>query len=360
MTEKSSPPLRVVFCWSDISGYMAACWRALSERDDISAKILAYGSSNATNFSRETMDGIDWHPLDEKGRQDADRIAEVVASHKPDVIVVAGWLNPAYTALAARSEFANVRFVMTMDTPWQGNLRQQLAPLLLRRHVSRMDAVVVTGERAYQYALRLRVPEPKIFHGLYGVDHAKFGAVAKARSSGAWPRRFLFAGRYAEEKALDVLVDAYRRYRERATDPFDLVTCGQGQLGELLKDVPGIGDHGFRQPSEMLDELAAAGCFVIASRFDPWPLALVEACSAGLPVVASSACGSAVENLRDHVNGFVVATGDAEALAQGLLAIDAAYDRLPTFGAASREFAAAYSADVWVRRWLDILRNALA
>ncbi|MEM8856558.1 MAG: glycosyltransferase, partial [Pseudomonadota bacterium] len=140
---------------------------------------------------------------------------------------------------------------------------------------------------------------------------------------------------------------------------------GGGHTGAVggahrCRGVDGITDKGFLQPREVHDALAEAGCFVMASRFDPWPLALVEACAAGLPVVATAACGSAVENVRDHVNGFIVATDDAQAFAEGLLAVDQAYDRLAAFGAASRGFAAAYSAEVWTRRWTDIAQKAHA
>ena len=357
---KDSSPMRVVFCWSDISGYMGACWRALSCHPEIVTKVIAYGTSRDAGFSREIMSGIDWYPLDGDEKQDVSIIARVVGNHNPDVVVVAGWLNSAYSELSTRPELSTARFVMTMDTPWRDTLRQRLAPFVLRRHVVRMDAVVVTGERAYQYAMRLGFRESAIFRGLYGVDHEKFRDVAVARSKDIWPRSFLFVGRYVEEKAIDVMVEAYRIYCDRVDDPFKLVTCGQGELDSVLRGVPGIEDRGFLQPQEMMHELASAGCFVIASRFDPWPLALVEACSAGLPVIASSACGSAVENLRDHVNGFVVATGDPVALADAFYAIHMSYDSLADFGAASREFAASYSAEVWVLRWNHILRKLVS
>lgn len=349
-------PLRVVFCWSNISGYMAACWRALAARQDIAFQVIAYGSSREAAFSQETMASVDWQPLDEVERADPEHVARLVANFNPDVIVVPGWMNKAYNNLVTRPEFSHVRFVMTMDTPWRGDFRQKLAPMLLNRHLSRMAKVVVTGERAFQYAVRLGIPEAKIVRGLYGVDHVGLGAVAEARKKQAWPRRFLFAGRYAEEKALDVLVEAYRRYRKQVTNPFELVTCGQGELAALLEGIPGVDDRGFRQPDQMKQELEEAGCFVLVSRFDPWPLALVEACAAGLPVIASSACGSAVENVRDRVNGCIVATGNTQALTAAMLEIHSAYRQLPNFGAASREFAGAYSAEIWVDRWASILK----
>src|SRR4051812_29726203 len=34
--------MNVVFCWSDISGYMAACWRALAAIEDVRLFVIAF------------------------------------------------------------------------------------------------------------------------------------------------------------------------------------------------------------------------------------------------------------------------------------------------------------------------------
>ena len=57
-----------------------------------------------------------------------------------------------------------------------------------------------------------------------------------------------------------------------------------------------------------------AGAFLLASRFDPWPLVIVEACAAGLPVVTSTKCGAA-EILSEGETGFVRDALDAKAQA---------------------------------------------
>ena len=57
-------------------------------------------------------------------------------------------------------------------------------------------------------------------------------------------------------------------------------------------------DRGFVQPADQAAIWAEHGAFALASRYDPWPLVIVEACAAGLPVIHSEACGSAVELVR--------------------------------------------------------------
>jgi glycosyltransferase involved in cell wall biosynthesis len=346
---------RALFLWSDISGYMAACWRALAAAPDVDVHVMAYGSSLETDFRHGVMDGIAWTPLDATQRHDAGFLEGLVREFAPDVVVLSGWHNPAYRQLPTTAAVPGRRFFLTMDTPWRGTARQRLAPWLLASYVRRIDTVVVTGERSWQYAKRLGFPERRIARGLYGVDHAALSPLYDARlRSGSWPRQFLFAGRYAPEKGLDLLIDAYRAYRDIMPDPWPLVCCGRGPLAGRLGGAAGITDLGFLQPHELYPVMAASGAFILPSTFDPWPLALVEACAAGLPVIASEACGSAVELVRDGFSGFTFATGQRDRLVRALRRVHDSH-ALPEIGRRAREFAAAYSAEEWARRWRELL-----
>jgi glycosyltransferase involved in cell wall biosynthesis len=133
-----------------------------------------------------------------------------------------------------------------------------------------------------------------------------------------------------------------------------------GPLAADLDGIAGVTDLGFVQPNEMPARWQAAGAFVIPSLFDPWPLALVEAASAGLPIIASEACGSSVEVLRQDFNGLRVPTGDARALAAAMLTMHHRQKDLPLWGERARGLAAPYSAETWSQRWEGHLRAALA
>lgn len=246
---------------------------------------------------------------------------------------------------------------MAMDTPWRGTARQRLAPYVLRRFLKHMDRVVVTGERSWQYARKLRFSPDRIIRGAYGIDYELLSPLwdLRRRRPGGWPRRFLFIGRYEKDKGIDVLLAAHRQYSQLVSDPWPLTCCGLGSLDELVNDSPGVQNLGFLQPPDLLPVLASSGVFVIASTFDPWPLVIVEASAAGLPVIGSEACGSAVEVIRPHYNGLIVPDGDAAAMAAAMAHMHRSADELPLMGERGQQLAAPYSAETWAKRWSQMV-----
>lgn len=349
--------IRVCFLWSDVSGYMAACWRELSRGSNIEVHVVAYGSSEETAFSSDLMEGLHWIPLDEASRFDDRVITSHIDKIKPNVLVVAGWLNPAYRRIV-KSFCCSIPIVMTMDTPWWGKMRQHLGRFCLKPYLRNIGSVVVTGERSWQYARRLGFEGSRTYRGLYGIDFVSFNSASEARlNKEAWPRRFLFVGRYSKEKGLKLLMEAFRQYRAKVSDPWELVCCGKGPQIDLVRKIPGVVDCGFIQPSGVIDEMTHAGVFILPSFFDPWPLVIVEACASGLPVLASDACGSAAELIRDGYNGFTFSCGNVTHLTNKLIEAHERYDELPDMGSRAIEFAKPYSAKEWAKRWAGILKD---
>ncbi len=347
--------LNVVFCWSDISGYMAACWRSLQQQPDVNLTIIAFQSHSATAFADDLMEDIPCQLLTAEQQSNTQLIKQLVKAANPDIVVLCGWLHPPYRQLAFDSALRHVKFIMGMDTPWWGTSKQRLAPFALRTYLKRMSHVVVTGERSWQYARRLGFSSSQIMRGLYGIDYEAWSPLYEHRQQ-LWPHSFLFVGRYTNVKAIDVLVEAYQAYRRLTSDPWPLVCCGKGELASLL-DQPGIQNLGFVQPSDMTKIWQQAGAFIMPSRFDPWPLAIVEAAAAGLPIVCTEVCGSAVEVVRPWHNGLLVAEDSAASLTQALLALHQQHDSLPKWGKRSQQMAAPYSAALWTTRWMALFQQ---
>src|SRR4051812_2028074 len=204
--------MKVLICWSHISGYMAACWRALAA-SGVDVSIVAFrtdvaGSGTQAAFKDDVVGGLDVRLLSPDEQNDAKTIAAHVSEKKPDIVVVPGWFHAPYRELV--TSFPAVKFVMTMDTPWRNQWRQKIARFKLGSYLDRMSAVVVAGERAWQYARQLRIPEQKILRGVYGFDAAPLEGLLAQRQSRDWPRKFLFVGRYVQDKAIDVLLAGYQ------------------------------------------------------------------------------------------------------------------------------------------------------
>jgi glycosyltransferase involved in cell wall biosynthesis len=348
--------LKVLFCWTNISGYMAACWRALSARPEFDVFVCAYEPGELAPFSRETMTGLSFRLLDTAERFDVSAWTKVIDEQKPDILVNVGWGNKSMRALYKEAHDRGIRTVLTMDTPYWAKLRQLAAPYLLASAFNHADMIVGTGERTWQYAYRLRRGgRAPIKRGLYGIDFDQFEQAHHQRQASAeWPQSFLFVGRYAAEKGLDVLLEAYRRYREAASEPWELKLCGTGKdasIRAMIDAAEGVVDLGFQQPDDLPSIMAESGAFVLGSLYDPWPLVIVEACASGLPILCTEACGSAVENVRPFYNGLTVETGDVDSMLNGLLQVHAHEAELPQWGARSLDFARPYSAENWAIRW---------
>jgi len=325
--------LKLVICWPDISGYMAACWRALSAREGIELKIIAFHAP-AQTFDSNLVAGLDCRLLDEQERHDSALVESLVDERQPEVLYTSGWSHGPYRRLMTRADSAAASKWVGVDTPWRGTLRQQIGRLALRSFIARADRLFVPGERAWQYMRRLGAPESRIVRGLYGIDYEALAPLHGQREQqpGGWPRRFLYVGRYSPEKGIDTLVDAYALYRRSVFDPWPLTCCGKGEMESLLNGREGIENLGFRQPGDLPRVMREHGVFVLPSRFDPWPLVVAEASAAGLPVICTERCGSAVELVRPYHNGITTPGDDAIVLADAMRWMHHHFDQLPAMG----------------------------
>jgi len=354
--------MRVVFCWQMISGYMAACWRELAARPGIELFVVARRpeGGSAAAFDTSLMRGIDCELLTQAEIDNPERVLPIVRAQKPDVVVLCGWASPSYEKLAADAELRSARFIMTMDTPYVGTIRQRLGGLAKRSYFQRFAHVVVAGERTHRLARTLGFPESILTRGVYSVDGQAFEtAITQRESLGDWPEQFLYVGRYAKVKAIDVLADAYKLYRAGCVrdgqQAWGLTTCGKGDEGKHFNGLEGHEDLGFTQPDALPGIMARSGAFVIASRYEPWGTVLAEAGFAGLPIVCTEACSAHLDVVRTYYNGVVTPTDDVKAFADGLRWIHDRRSDAKLLGQRSRALADPFGAGVWADRWQGVL-----
>jgi len=337
---------------------MVSCFRALAAYPGIELLIVA-GRSGGSDFKFDTTTGINVRLL-APGELDAKTVAKIVTEFHPDVVSLPGWGTPCYRQLAFHPDLKNAKFFMVMDTPRRDSWRQKLGKYWFGSYFARISKVAVAGERAFQCAKLLGFEEARISRGTtYGIDYDLFSRTYALRMAqpGGWPKRFLFTGRYHPVKAIDVLLKAYTFYRESVKDPWPLSTCGSGSLKDSINSTPGVENMGFLQPPDQPDVYTRHGVFLLASRFEPWGVVIVEACAAGLPVVCTEACGAAVELVRPYYNGLTVPTEDAGSLARAMCYMHDHYAKLPEMGRRGMALAAPFGADVWARRWIEMINE---
>jgi len=159
----------------------------------------------------------------------------------------------------------------------------------------------------------------------------------------------LYVGRIAREKNLRMLLRAFGSVLGDHANA-KLVLVGGGPATEETKRFAsdlGLGASaifaGMRQPGELDPFYAAADAFVFPSTTETQGIAICEALSAGLPVVAVNA-GGIPENVEHGVNGFL--TDDDPAQFADRIAFLITHDRERTeMGAQARVNACHFSID---------------
>lgn len=179
------------------------------------------------------------------------------------------------------------------------------------------------------------------------------------------PRRpftVLYAGRLRTRKAVAVLLEAFSRLRDRVSDA-ELIVVGDGEQRPALEaqakrlGVAGaIRFEGARPHDAMPAYYRSADVFCLPSLYEGFPLAILEAMAAGLPVVATAVAG-VPEAVADGVTGRVVPAEDAGALAEALAGLAADPVTARAMGEAgraraAREFAIPKIASDYLELWL--------
>lgn len=348
--------IKIVFCWTGLTGYMPACWRALSKMPGVDIRVFIEKRriSSQHAFQLESMKGISFQIRDREDDENTDSWIEQIAAFEPDLIQATGWFSRLSQAVVRAPKLTQIPKILGLDHQYRGTIRQRMAPFILNRYLHRFDAVCVPGERAAGYARHLGFQEQQIERPLYGFDYKGFFASGQKRAHNPWPKRFLFAGRYCHDKGVASLVDAYRLYRTHVCNPWPLSCCGMGECASMFESVEGVTDLGFCPPNRMPELFAEHGVFVLPSLYEPWGVVLGEAAASGLPVIATSACGSSVELVRSYYNGLVCAPDHAERLCEAMVWMHHHYEELPRLGERSARLAEPYSAEMWATSWLEI------
>lgn len=199
-----------------------------------------------------------------------------------------------------------------------GDKLASLTGSYLRWFYSQVDRVFVSGE-SYRAELELLGVDPARLRALpRGVDAERFHPGRRRRETFArfglpGGITFLYVGRLAPEKNLELLLDAFAELSARRPE-VGLALIGDGPARAALEARArgAVAFCGTLTGDALAEAYASADLFVFPSRTDTFGNAVLEAMASGLPVVAS-ADGGPAEQLRDGIDGWIVDGGSVAA-----------------------------------------------
>jgi glycosyltransferase involved in cell wall biosynthesis len=192
--------------------------------------------------------------------------------------------------------------------------------------------VINVSEANRRLAIRYGLPsrsQVTIHNGISDTAH-------RARPGRSHVPEVIMVARFAPQKHHQLLLEAFAGINTPAT----LTLAGSGPTMAWMRGLAfklGIGGRvrflGDRD--DVPELLARASVFALASRWEGFPLSILEAMRAGLPVVASDV-GGAHEAVSSGENGYLVARGDTGGFRNALWALCRDAELRERMGSAAR------------------------
>ncbi|HYH88154.1 MAG TPA: glycosyltransferase family 4 protein [Solirubrobacteraceae bacterium] len=222
----------------------------------------------------------------------------------------------------------------------------------MRRLYRHLDALVVLTDsdvEGYDRLLNGSVPLFRIPNTVRPLPGAKADLGAKTVYA---------AGRLRNQKGFDLLIPAWAQVVPKHPD-WQLRLRGEGHHRGLIEGL--IEEHGVAgsvslegSAENIGEDMAAASIFVLSSRFEGFPLILLEAMSKGMSVVSFDCPTGPSDIIDDHRNGILVPAEDVDALARGIEEMIADEELRRRSAAAAVETAQEYTMEAIGPRWIAL------
>lgn len=255
------------------------------------------------------------------------RLARLLRRFRPDVINVHDRSSLPYAFLANRLSVRRPIVVSCHGLLLKDGRRRRRSECIAMRDVRAVTAVSEAAAREYAEALDWSGPVSLLPNGVCPIvrkDDLRHSVRHELRLTDD-VFAFLAVGNVNPEKGYEDLLDAARLLGMKSTRPFAVLVAGgtsnhehwqalETRLADLgLRDT--VRFLGLREDVEAL--YSAADAFVLSSRKEGLPMVLLEAMSAGLPVIAT-AVGGVPSVVQPRENGLLVPAGDPTALTDAM------------------------------------------
>lgn len=308
--------ISIVYLWSEITGYVEATLMELVKVDNVQVNVVHwdYKNINSSGFITRGLEGILFHKRSECCTED---IFNLLERGQADLIVVSGWMDSGYIEACKKykKRYPSVKILAGIDDQLQGSWRQYFGRLYFKfRYRWLFDYLWLSGKPQMAYANYFGYGIDKVIFDLYSADSEVFAKKSR------FVRRFVFVGRFVNEKSISLLIKAYDMLDNEIQERWPLYLIGDGELKAAFEKISNknIILLPFLQPEELRDELSLSGIACLPSYLEPWGVVVQEYCQLGMPLLLSTGCGASTEFLISGYNGYLFERGNVDSLFNAL------------------------------------------
>lgn len=248
--------------------------------------------------------------------------------------------------------FSHEKFLMKYGTNFFGRLYASFRTRRLENAVRRLDRFVVLTKADKEDWEKVRPNVEQIYNPLSFVSE---------EVSPLTCRRCIAAGRLESQKNFNDLITAWKTVDSRHPD-WTLGIYGDGSQKEALRrriDSEGLTGKVILEGNtdDIRTEMLGSSCLVLSSRFEGFPMILLEALTTGLPIVSYDCPKGPSEIVTIGANGFLAKVGDTATLAQGICSIINSKELRDRFGAESRRRSGYFTLERIMERWDSLFKG---
>lgn len=349
--------MKILYLYTEVMGYNLPIFDRLVSHYSASVDVFHWNENKLTPFVPEVAAGVSFH---QRSSFTVQEMISFATQLNPDVVYISGWQDKGYLSVARKLKSLGIPIVAGLDSQWTGSLRQRIGAQLIRwvYKPRYFTYVWVPGPMQYEYAARIGFSKTEILCNLLSGNSDIFTVAARDRAVGDPLSRqsFLYVGRFAETKGIDILIAAYRLYKEKYQGRWSLTCIGNGPMLEELAKYPDINVEGFQTQKELSVKASHAGAFILPSRYEPWGVVVHEFATAGLPLILSERVGARPQFLIDGANGYSFYQDSAEDLAHKMhLLATQSPDRMISMRQLSAKLAEHISPDIAAASLMSVI-----
>jgi glycosyltransferase involved in cell wall biosynthesis len=277
-------------------------------------------------------------------------LRRAIAASRPDAVI--SFIAESNVRVLIAAAGLRVPVIVSERTALNGHHMRGVWRALRRWSYPQASAIVAQTRRCAAELEVLARRQVEVIANPVSIESRPDGASMQGGTSG---HTLLAVGRLSPEKGFDLLIEAFALVAPRHPD-WRLVILGEGRLRAGLEQK--IAEHGLdgriAMPgfdANVRRAMRRADLFVLSSRYEGFPNALLEAMTEGRACVSFD-CDAGPRELIDHRrNGWLVPAGDAQALSAALDTLMGDAGLRAQLGQRARDVSSTYSLATILDQW---------
>ena len=344
--------------WADVYGYdvtlLTSVQKGKAPFFPLSSKVKMH------DLKMGYPDGTLYHPKNfYLFRKQFKRLESFIDAYKPDaVFVLSQSLFHIITPFAAKT----IPTYYEYHTSWYGfKLGFDRLSGIKKIKAKVIRRIADYAESRYTKIVYLNQAEFDHFKLKNAVIIPNFFDVLEQRQPRNPKKIAISLGRLSFQKGYDLLIEAWKQV-DTQIDGWQMHVYGNGELREKL--VRDAAAHKFKNPLHFFEaidnineKLSQASLYVMSSRFETFPMVLLEALSNQVPVVSFDCPTGPRSILTENEDGLIVPPLDVKALADAIVAIAGDEQKRLSMGAAGLKNVSRFSPESVMQQWDSLIRS---